>query len=74
MDPPFMCKSMHVWGSDSCLFSELFPSIVWNLVWRKDQLRRHPPTLVQETDSDDSKDENNAAESGGGGGCKNQEA
>ena len=73
MDPPFMCKSMHVWGSDSCLFSELFPSIVWNLVGRKDHWEASP-TLVQETDSDDSEDANNAAESGGGGGCKNHEA
>ena len=37
---------MHVWGSDSCLFSELFPSIVWALVGRKDQLFR--PTCTKE--------------------------
>ena len=37
---------MHVWGSDSCLFSELFPLIVWNLVSRKDQLFR--PTCTKQ--------------------------
>ena len=39
-----MCKL--VWDSDNWLCSEVFPTLVWNLVGRRDQLYR--PTCIKQ--------------------------